>query len=227
MKIIIAYNKTRYKHIARNIAEKFPNITIHEIENQDQLTESYLKEINPDYIFFPHWSYIIKEEIYENYNCVMFHMTDLPFGRGGSPLQNLIARGIYETKLSAFKCVKELDAGPIYFKKGLSLYGSAEEIFLRASVKIEEMIECIIQNHPIPVAQSGEVIEFERRKPYEGDLSKLESLIEVYDYIRMLDAEDYPRAFIEIGDFRFEFERASLKKGEILADVRIQLKEGK
>jgi len=28
-------------------------------------------------------------------------MTDLPFGRGGSPFQNLIARGIYDTKIIA------------------------------------------------------------------------------------------------------------------------------
>ena len=41
-------------------------------------------------------------------------MTDLPFGRGGSPLQNLIVRGYKETMLSAIKCVGEVDAGPIY-----------------------------------------------------------------------------------------------------------------
>ena len=32
------------------------------------------------------------QEIHENYKCIIFHMTDLPFGRGGSPLQNLISR---------------------------------------------------------------------------------------------------------------------------------------
>ena len=40
-------------------------------------------------------------------------MTDLPYGRGGSPLQNLIVRGHKETKISAIKVVKELDAGPV------------------------------------------------------------------------------------------------------------------
>jgi methionyl-tRNA formyltransferase len=44
-------------------------------------------------------------------------MTDLPFGRGGSPLQNLISRKIYNTKLSAIRVVKELDAGPVFLKK--------------------------------------------------------------------------------------------------------------
>ena len=48
-------------------------------------------------------------------------MTDVPFGRGGSPLQNLISRGIYETKISAFRCVAEMDAGPVYPKRPFSL----------------------------------------------------------------------------------------------------------
>ena len=44
-------------------------------------------------------------------------MTDLPYGRGGSPLQNLIINGHKETMMSALRCVQELDAGPIYLKK--------------------------------------------------------------------------------------------------------------
>ena len=67
-------------------------------------------------------------------------MTDLPFGRGGSPLQNLIERGIYETKLSALRCCKELDGGDIYLKRPLSLWGTAEEIYLRAAELTKEMM---------------------------------------------------------------------------------------
>jgi len=37
--------------------------------------------------------WIILKEIFENYEIILFHMTDLPYGRGGSPLQNLIVRG--------------------------------------------------------------------------------------------------------------------------------------
>ena len=53
-------------------------------------------------------------------------MTDLPFGRGGSPLENLILRGHTSTVISAIKCAPELDSGDIYLQKPLSLYGSAE-----------------------------------------------------------------------------------------------------
>ena len=191
------------------------------ITRKEDLTPQTLETMSPRYIFFPHWSYIIPSKVFENYECVIFHMTDVPFGRGGSPLQNLISRGIYETRISALRCVKELDAGPVYLKRPLSLYGSAEEIYLRASEIIEEMICQIIKEQPVPVEQIGEITCFSRRKPEQSDIAELTSLNQVFDHIRMLDADGYPRAFLETKHFRFEFERASFKKGQVTADVKI------
>ena len=95
------------------------------IDNKEKLNREFLNIIQAENVFFPHWSYFIPEEVYNNFRCIIFHMTDLPFGRGGSPLQNLIVRGHKETKISAIQCVKEVDAGPVYLKKPLSLNGSA------------------------------------------------------------------------------------------------------
>lgn len=191
------------------------------ITGKNELTVEHLSSIKPKIVFFPHWSYIIPEEIFENYECVIFHMTDLPFGRGGSPLQNLIARGITETKLSALKCVKELDGGPVYMKRPLSLYGSAEEIYLRAGKLIEEMIVEIIEKNPTPIEQEGEPVLFKRRKKAQSRIQNLENLEILFDHIRMLDADGYPPAFLEYDRFRFEFNRASLKAGKIIAEVKI------
>jgi methionyl-tRNA formyltransferase len=188
----------------------------------EEFTPENLKEIAPDKIFIPHWSYIIPGEIYKNYECVVFHMTDLPFGRGGSPLQNLITRGYIDTKISALKVADGLDTGEIYLKKDLSLLGTAEEIFIRTSLIISEMIKEIVDLDLKPVPQEGTVTEFKRRKKEDSDISKLNEITEIYDYIRMLDAEGFPKAYLDMGDFRLEFSRASLKTGEnIIADVRI------
>ena len=180
-----------------------------------------IDEINPKYIFFLHWSHLIPSSIYEKYDCIVFHMTDLPYGRGGSPLQNLIVRGHKETKLSAIKVQKGIDTGDIYLKKELPLYGTAEEIFMRAGQLMIEMIKEIIEKNVIPIPQDGEPLLFKRRKPEDGDIWKLGSLEEVYNYIRMLDCEGYPPAFIENENFRFEFTRSSLKSNSIISDVRI------
>ena len=124
MDIIIAYNRPWCENLARSIKAKVKNVNIHEIQAKKELTVEIVRRINPKFIFFPHWSYMIPKNIYNSYNCIIFHMTDLPYGRGGSPLQNLIVRGFKTTMISAIKCVKEIDAGPIYQKKPLSLEGS-------------------------------------------------------------------------------------------------------
>jgi len=98
-----------------------------------ELNKEIIYNINPKWIFFPHWSWIIPPEIYKKYTCVVFHITDLPFGRGGSPLQNLISKKIYKTKISALKVTENLDAGPIYLKENFYIgLGNAEEIFIQA-----------------------------------------------------------------------------------------------
>jgi methionyl-tRNA formyltransferase len=181
-----------------------------------------LDSINPIKIFIPHWSYIIPDEIFEKHECVVFHMTDLPFGRGGSPLQNLIVLGKEETKISALKVVKELDAGPIYLKSKLSLIGTADEIFIRANSIIELMIIEIINKELEPNEQKGVVVHFKRRKPKDSNITNLKNIKAIYNHIRMLDAEGYPKAFIENEYFKFELSNATLKDGEeIKAEIRI------
>lgn len=226
MNILIVSNKKYSLKRMKYLTEEL-KINIYYIENKADLKYENLKKINPKYVFFPYWSYIIPKEVYQNFNCIIFHMTDLPFGRGGSPLQNLISRGIYSTKISAIQCEKEIDSGAIFLKKEMSLYGNAEEIYLRAYNLIEEMIIEMIKEEIIPVKQSGEVVVFKRRTPEDSDISSLDNLEKIYDYIRMLDAEGYPKAYIKNDKFKFEFERAALKNGYIQADVKIYQMEGK
>ena len=197
------------------------------INYQEDLTVENLAKIDPRFVFFPHWSYRIPDDVFQSFECVIFHMTDLPFGRGGSPLQNLIARGIYETKISALRCVEVLDAGPIYLKRPLSLYGSGEEIYIRASNIVEDMIVEIVRDNPKPLDQVGEPTFFKRRRPDQGKLEATQTLDQAFDLIRMLDAEGYPHAFIDIGNFRLEFTRANRRSDRIVADVSITLVDQK
>jgi len=192
------------------------------INDPEALRYEAIKEFNPRYIFFIHWSIKVPEEITDNFECVCFHMTDVPYGRGGSPLQNLIIRGHRETKITALGMTEDFDAGPIYLKEDLSLEGLAEEIYIRAAELIADMISEIIKDEPIPKPQKGTSVIFKRRKPEESELPVCKSLRELFDFIRMLDAEGYPHAFIKCKGFLFEFSRPSLHHDSILADVKIK-----
>lgn len=223
MKIIIATIKSWNIDRARELINKEPSHTIKIVTSKEELTEEMVKEFEPDFIFFPHWSYFIPASIYENWDCVVFHMTDLPFGRGGSPLQNLIVRGIEQTKISAIKVAKDLDAGDIYLKEDLNLSGAAHEIFDRASsIIFDRMIPRIMKENLTPKPQTGEVVTFKRRTKEEGELLPSMSMSTIYDYIRMLDAEGYPNAFINFGDYRFEFNEAQFDGDSIVARVVIK-----
>jgi methionyl-tRNA formyltransferase len=198
----------------------------HLITEPQELSVDKIRSLNPKYIFFPHWSHKVPSEILNMATCICFHETDLPYGRGGSPLQNLIARGHRETVVTALKMSEELDAGPIYLKRSLSLEGLAEEIFIRAAYIVAEMIKTIITENPTPKEQTAEPTIFKRRKPSQSRISAdVRNLSDLFDHIRMLDAEGYPRAFLEYGEFRYEISRPALRSGEILADVRIFKKE--
>jgi methionyl-tRNA formyltransferase len=194
----------------------------HLITGKDDLTEELISRVKPRYIFFPHWSWIVPPGILEATDCVCFHMTDVPYGRGGSPLQNLIVRGYAETVISALRMTDILDGGPVYLKTPLNLGGSAQEIFERAAATISDMIARIAAEEPSPVPQSGEVIKFARRHPEQSLLPESGSLQQLYDHIRMLDAETYPHSFIQHGDFRLEFTDCRPSGDALSAQVTIR-----
>ena len=194
----------------------------HLITKPEQLTLARLSKFRPRFIFFPHWSYAVPKQIVERFECVCFHETDVPYGRGGSPIQNLIERGHKKTFVTALRMVEEMDAGPIYARRPLSLTGLAEEIYIRAAGIVSEMIEDIAMKKPHPVPQKGRSIVFKRRSPKQSKIpSAARSLADLYDHIRMLDADEYPHAYLEHGGLRFEFTRPALRTGRIEANVSI------
>jgi methionyl-tRNA formyltransferase len=196
------------------------------LREKKDLTVDSLLQHKPEYVFFPHWSYIIPKDVYERFTCIIFHMTDLPFGRGGSPLQNLIERKIYHTKISAIKCTKELDAGDVYLKREFDIpEGSAGELYLKAAKIISVMIDEIVNTKPVPVPQTGEVVEFKRRTSKQSDISKANDLDTVYDFIRMLDAPGYPNAFIKTDSIKYDFRNVKREENFLFASVKIYMEE--
>lgn len=218
-KIVIATSRLFNPAMLDSLRRKV-KIDIVLLRKRDDLTFERLNVIKPHYIFFLHWSWRIPDVIFKNYKCVVFHMTDLPYGRGGSPLQNLIVRGHKKTKISAIKVVNKLDAGPVYCKHPLLLSGTAETILKRASLIIfKNMMPIILRREIIPKSQIGKPVIFKRRNPEDGDLGMLNSLESIYDHIRMLDAPGYPKAFIRFGSGVVYFSKARLNKGKLVAEA--------
>lgn len=211
------WNIEVYKESLRHLPGKW-----HLITHPKQLTFARLKRLDPRYIFFPHWSQKIKPEIIRDFECVCFHMTDVPYGRGGSPLQNLIVRGKETTKITALRMTERFDAGPVYIKRSLSLHGRAEDIYRRAAAVVGRMITEMVRKELKPKPQRGKVVVFKRRTPEQSEITPdINSLKKLYDHIRMLDAEGYPKAYLSAGRWRFEFSHVTRHKDHLTAQVNI------
>jgi methionyl-tRNA formyltransferase len=207
-----SWNIRRAKELTENV-----------ITRKEDLTYERIKELDPDWIFFPHWSWKIPDEIIRDYRCVIFHTSPLPWGRGGSPIQNQILRGRYNSEVCALLATSELDAGPVYLRKKISLaYGSIESLLIKISDIVFDMIPKIMGGIE-PVPQTGEVVKFTRLK--DSCLPPYLSPRGVYDFIRMLDGEGYPPAYIQGDGYRMEFTKASFHDTEVRANVRITREE--
>ena len=213
------WHSSAFDEIEKRTGEPVMRITQEQDLQPSKLAKNKIRKI-----FFLHWSSIIPPEIYEEFECIIFHMTALPYGRGGSPLQNLILNGHKETLLTAFRCVRELDAGPIYLQRPLELDGPAWQIFERARNLMVDMVEAICRDNPNPIPQSGTAVVFKRRKPEDSNLHLVDNTDQAYDMIRMLDAKGYPHAFLESGGLRFEFTDVTHEKTGLRATVTITKK---
>lgn len=210
------WNQSGYEALTADIDADW-----HWVSTREQLEEA-IKICQPRYVFFLHWNWFVPNDIWQKYECVCFHMTDVPYGRGGSPLQNLIVAGHKQTQLTALRMLAEMDAGPVYTQRPLLLAGRAEAIYKKAGDLSFDIVRWMVENEPTPTPQQGEVVLFKRRTPAQSLVPDSGSLEHMYDHIRMLDAPSYPLAFIERGEFRFEFANATFLGDEITAEIKIR-----
>lgn len=227
MRIVIATVRKWNINNAKKFALNHPEHECKMIFDKKEFHYEEIEKFSPDIIFFPHWSWIIPKEIFTRYKCIVFHPSDVPNGKGGSPIQNQIAEGLTSTKISAISVADDIDGGDIYCKTDLSLLGGGEEIFIRMSnIIFEEMMPYILENNPKPAKQQGEGYTYKRRKETESDIDFAcqKSLLSIFNQIRMLDADGYPRAYINIGDYRLTFSRPKLETEKVVADVEIEIR---
>lgn len=75
---------------------------------------------------------------------------------------------------------------------------------------------------PSPTEQEGEVTIFTRRQSDDSKLDMDDSIDNIFDKIRILDVDNYPPAYIEIGDYILTFTHPSMRlSGDIDAHVNI------
>jgi methionyl-tRNA formyltransferase len=198
-----------YREWAKEIfraLEKHNNINLKKvIKNFEEYKEFECNPLsNIDLIIFIGWSWIIPDSFTEKNICLGIHPSDLPNFRGGSPLQNQILNGLFESKVSLITLSSKLDAGEIWLKEDFSLIGdSMDDIFKNIIHSSVKLLNNFFDIYPNISPESQDITigsYFKRRKPEESRISldtfKSMSLIEMYNFIRCL-TDPYPNAYLE------------------------------
>ena len=89
------------------------------------------------------------------------------------------------------------------------------------------MIPNFLLNKLIAEKQVGRITTFKRRTPEESNINTLEkfSISKLYDFIRMLDAEGYPTAYINFNKLKISFNEVHLKNNKLVGRFEVSKNE--
>ena len=137
---------------------------------------------------------------------LVVHASDLPKGKGWSPLTWQILEGKNEIPVSLFEAAKEVDSGPIYARRTMSLRGTEliDEMRQALGRIAFELCEDFLARYPgiigQAVRQSGDSTFYPRRTPADSRLNPDLPIRDQFGLLRVADNERYPCYFELDGD---------------------------
>ena len=130
---------------------------------------------------------------------LVVHQSDLPRGRGWSPLAWQVLEGRNEIPVCLFEAEEGLDEGDVYYRAVIRLEGHelVDELRRAQAASAIELCLRFAREYPDVAAtpQEGEPTYYARRTPADGRLDPSASLAEQFDLIRISDNERYPVYF--------------------------------
>lgn len=153
-----------------------------------------------DVLFILSYFNFVPEEVLEknSYNLVV-HESDLPKGKGWSPLFWQILEGKNKIPIVLFEAESKVDSGKIYLKDYITLNGDELHDEIRekqASKTMELCLKFIVNCKNIsPVNQKGKPTFFPKRTPENSELDVNKSIEEQFNLLRVVSNTQYPAYF--------------------------------
>jgi methionyl-tRNA formyltransferase len=151
------------------------------------------------------YSQLVKPSFLDNSNFLVIHESDLPKGRGWSPLSWQILEGKSEISVCLFQANPNIDAGEIFLKSSLKLVGY--ELIKEIREKLINIYVIMLKEffanrdsgtlHSMP--QIGTPSFYPRRFPLHSQINLSLPLIEQFNLLRIVDNERYPAFFEHLG----------------------------
>ena len=145
--------------------------------------------------------------ISRNRRNLVVHESDLPAGRGFSPVQWQILNGQNAIPICLFEAVGEPDSGPVIYRDTMTFEGHelSSEIRRQQGEKTVELCLRFMKEQAPPVGepQSGEASAYPRRTGEDSRLDPERSIAEQFDLLRVVDNENFP-AFFDCRGHRYK-----------------------
>lgn len=135
-----------------------------------------------------------------NTHNLVIHASDLPKGKGWSPLTWQVLNGANTIPVVIFEADKKIDNGPIYNKINVSLDGTelVDELRVKIFEAIKNLVINFIRMYPNNkgIEQKGKSTFYKKRIKEDSKLDINESLISQFNQLRVVDNERYPAYFV-------------------------------
>lgn len=161
-----------------------------------------------DLLFLVSCSELVRDDTRLRYRATLvLHASDLPQGRGWSPLVWQILEGRNEIAVTLLEAAEPVDSGPIWAQRWLHFEGHEllDEInaalFAAELDLMDDAIDRLDSVTPRPQRDTAPTW-YRKRRPEDSRLDPQGSLAEQFDLLRVADPERYP-AFFELRGHRY------------------------
>jgi len=136
----------------------------------------------------------------KNKNNLVIHESDLPNGKGWSPLTHQVLEGKNKIPITLFEADESFDGGNIYFKEFIELNGDelVDELREKQAHMTFYLIDKFLKERPNinGVKQNGKETFYQRRNPSNSELDINKTILENFNLLRIVDNLRYPAFFI-------------------------------
>jgi methionyl-tRNA formyltransferase len=144
---------------------------------------------------------LTREQLALHRHNLVAHASDLPRGRGMSPLNWQILEGKNRITLTLFEADTALDGGDIYLQRVIEFEGHEllDEMQATLAKNIHAVCLEFVKGFPGIVEQArkqqGEASYYRTRTPADSELDPRRSLAEQFSLLRVVDNQRYPAFF--------------------------------
>jgi methionyl-tRNA formyltransferase len=132
---------------------------------------------------------------------LVVHESDLPKGRGWSPLTWQIRDGADHIPVTLIEAAEAVDSGPVYAQRWIAFEGHEliDELRAAQAEATHALCRAFVDHYPNSTAQgreqTGEATYYPRRRPADSELDSERSLAAQFNQLRVADNDRYPAFF--------------------------------